>query len=63
MDNATKTRENRARRIAKRRGLIVQRCAVRDGRAVGFGLYSIRKVDEPPTPFDKTLAEIEAQLA
>lgn len=41
MNNAEKARENRVRRMAKRRGLRVERCRRRDPKALGYGLYRV----------------------
>jgi len=39
MDKDAKTRENRARRAARRQGLTLRKSRTRDLRAVGYGTY------------------------
>jgi hypothetical protein len=69
------SREQRLRRTAKRRGLLLVKCRRRDPFALGFGLYVLvtdtrgnRSPDarEPKALFGKgyggTLADIEAEL-
>ncbi len=41
MDNYEKTRENRARRAAERRGLRLERSRRRDPKAIGYGRYQL----------------------
>lgn len=41
MDTPTKTRENRLRRVAERRGLTLQRSRRRDPHALDYGTYYI----------------------
>jgi len=41
MDNYEKTRENRARRAAERRGLRLERSRRRDPQAIGYGRYQL----------------------
>jgi len=41
MDNFEKTRENRARRAAERRGLRLERSRRRDPQAIGYGRYQL----------------------
>jgi hypothetical protein len=41
MDNYEKTRENRARRAAERRGLRLERSRRRDRQAIGYGRYQL----------------------
>lgn len=41
MDNFEKTRENRARRAAERRGLRLERSRRRDPKAIGYGQYQL----------------------
>lgn len=63
-----KVRENRLRRMAERRGFILEKSRRRDKRAVDYGRYRLlvnhRDLDElaQTTPFTQTLDEIETQL-
>ena len=41
MDVATKTRENRLRRVAQRRGLVLKKNPRRDPRALDYGSYML----------------------
>ena len=41
MDLETKIRENRLRRAARRQGLFLVKCKLRDPKARGFGLWAI----------------------
>jgi hypothetical protein len=43
MDPAEKTRENRLRRVAERRGFRLEKSRLRDPRAIGYGRYCIYK--------------------
>jgi hypothetical protein len=45
MDMAEKTRENRVRRVAQRRGLELQRYRARDRRHVLYGTYQLTRPD------------------
>lgn len=45
MDASEKTRENRVRRLARRRGLELQRHRARDTRHVLYGTYQITRPD------------------
>lgn len=69
MDNEFKTRENRVRRVAQRRGLRLDKSRRRDVDATGFGGYmlvdTIRDrviVGNARHEFDATLDDIEAAL-
>lgn len=42
MDNAAKARENRARRMAERRGFALEKSRRRDPLAVGYGTWTVR---------------------
>lgn len=63
-----KVRENRLRRMAERRGFILEKSRRRDKRAVDYGRYRLlvnhRDLDEhaQTTPFAQTLDEIETYL-
>ena len=45
MTNEEKVRENRLRRIAKRRGFGLEKSRVRDPLAIGFGLWRISTLE------------------
>lgn len=69
---AEKTRENRARRVARRQGLILIKSSVRDPRALNFGLFNL--IDDTPAHHNRhsparhsdhcrmSIDEVEAQL-
>jgi hypothetical protein len=65
-----KVLENLVRRVARRRGLEVQRCRIRDTLAPGHGLYRVssyrtREVvaGGEPHPYSMTLTDIARELA
>jgi hypothetical protein len=63
MTPAEKVRENRLRRMAKRRGLRLHKSPRRDPGAIGYGRYLLAKAGEPYDSGDMayklTLDEIE----
>lgn len=70
MDNTEKTRENRVRRVALRRGLRLEKSRRRDAGATGFGGYRLVDTirDEIVLGADRhefgaTLDDVEAALA
>jgi hypothetical protein len=66
--NDEKVRENRARRAAKRQGLVLKASRRRDPRALDFGCYALcdlhsgRIVAGARERFEFTLADVEAYL-
>lgn len=62
---SNKVRENRIRRIAKRRGYVASRSRLRDPRAVGYGTWTItdRKGKHISPPGGWTLEQTEQWLA
>ena len=44
MTSETKAREARLRRAARRHGLVLERCRIRNPHAPGFGTYALTKV-------------------
>jgi hypothetical protein len=64
MDTAEKIRENRVRRIAKRRGFRLEKSARRDERATDYGRYRLREVGylKSEEPFELTLDQAERKL-
>lgn len=64
MDVADKTRENRVRRVAKRRGFRLEKSARRDKQATDYGRYRLREVGygAPEEPFELTLDQAERKL-
>jgi hypothetical protein len=65
-----RVRENRARRVAERRGLTLSRCRRRDPLALGFGLYKVLDTStgqsvfgDGPGGFAATLDEVETFLS
>jgi hypothetical protein len=45
--SGSKVRENRLRRAAYRQGLMLSRNPRRDPHALDYGLYTVRRADEP----------------
>lgn len=69
MDMETKTRENRLRAIAKRRGLVLNKSRRRDPRAIDYGGYMLSDMyrntvvfGADPYAFSASLDDIEAYL-
>lgn len=69
MTAGEKVQENKARRVARRRGFTVERCRRRDPKALGFGRYRIVEkrtyqvvAGGEPSGYSMTLAEVEAWL-
>jgi len=69
MRHPDKTRENRARRAAKRQGLLVHKSMCRDPRAIGYGSYWLSGPDGRPVELSRergslalSLDEVEAFL-
>jgi hypothetical protein len=64
MDSSEKIRENRARRIAKRRGFRLEKSGRRDPGAPDYGRYRLREVGrfDLDKAYELTLAQAEAKL-
>lgn len=68
MDGTDKVRENRLRRMAERQGLILQKCKLRDPRAIGYGTYRLLNaatgavVMSGPGDYGLTLDHVEGVL-
>ena len=69
MESTDKTRENRLRRVAARRGLRLEKSRRRDRSAIGFGGYRLidessgrTVLGESAHAFDATMDEVEAAL-
>jgi hypothetical protein len=65
-----KVRENRLRRVAERRGMILQKSRRRDPKAIDFGGYMLIDAEtngailgSSPVAYSATLDEVEAWLA
>lgn len=58
MDNASKVRENRLRRMASRQGLRLQRNSRRDTRALDYGLYRLMPGDGTWISIDEVQAHL-----
>ena len=66
-----KVRENKARRAAKRQGMVLEKSRRRDDRATAYGLYAMRMLDNGGTVnpcgvndiHSWTLDEVEQYLA
>ena len=56
MDTAEKTRENRLRRVAERRGFRLEKSRIRDPRAIGYGRYCIYQDTAGPSGLVKESA-------
>jgi len=65
MNDSDKVRENRMRRIAKRRGYVLTRCRYRDPRAIGYGGYILADIQNravlgtSPHEYSATLDDVE----
>jgi hypothetical protein len=58
-----KVAENRARRMAQRQGLKLEKCSRRDPWAIGYGTYQlVCPEDEPTDNFGLTLADVYKRL-
>ena len=65
-----KIRENRLRRVAARRGLVLQKSRRRDPQALDFGGYRLVNIytnavmlGSDPFPYSASLGEVEEYLA
>lgn len=58
MDNASKVRENRLRRMATRQGLQLHRSPRRDTRALDYGLYRLLPGDDTWISIDEVQAHL-----